>query len=84
LLWLLIGAASTPWVPKLRLLALFNTQVGAITTWTLNVPVAVVASAPLHAKEQNAINAAAKKYRIRMPSVMNTWSWPLYSARKLA
>jgi hypothetical protein len=35
-------------------------------TWTLNDPVAVAASAPLQAKEQNAINAVARKYRMRM------------------
>ena len=58
-------------MPKLRLVELFSTQVAAITTWTLNVPVTVVASAPLHASEQNVINAAVKKYLIRMPSVMN-------------
>jgi hypothetical protein len=52
------------------LLALFSTQVAAIVTWTLNVPVTVAASAPLHAKEQNAINAVARKYRIRMPYMM--------------
>jgi hypothetical protein len=66
------------------LVALVTTQVAAIVTWTLNDPVAVAASAPLHAKEQNAINAGARKYRIRMPSVMNAWLWHPYSARRLA
>jgi polysaccharide deacetylase 2 family uncharacterized protein YibQ len=54
-------------VPKFRLLALFSAQVAAIVTWTLNVPVTVAASAPHHAKEQNAINAAPRKYRIHVP-----------------
>jgi hypothetical protein len=35
-------------------------------TWTLNVPVAVAASAPLQAKEKNAVNAVARKHRIRI------------------
>jgi hypothetical protein len=35
-------------------------------TWTLNVPVAVAASASLQAKEKNAVNADARKYRIRI------------------
>jgi len=47
--------------------ALVTTQVAAIVTVTLNDPVAVVASAPLHAKEQNAINAVARKYSIHTP-----------------
>lgn len=59
-LWSLIGAASTPWVPKLGLVELFSTRVAAIMTWTLNVPVTVVASPPLHANEKNAINAVAR------------------------
>ena len=46
---------------------LFSAQVAAIVTWTLNVPVTVAASAPLQAKEKNADNAVARKYRIRMP-----------------
>jgi hypothetical protein len=53
-------------VPKFRLLALFSTQVAAIVTWTLNVPVAVAASASLQAKEKNAVNAVARKHRIRV------------------
>ena len=51
-----------------RWVALVTTQVAAIVTVTLNDPVAVVASAPLHAKEQNVANIAAKKYRIGSPA----------------
>jgi len=41
-------------------------RLGAIVTWTLNVPVAVAASASLQAKEKNAVNVVARKYRIRI------------------
>jgi len=41
-------------------------RVGAIVTWTLNVPVAVAASTSLQAKEKNAVNAVARKHRIRI------------------
>jgi len=49
-------------------------QLGRITLplthtayFRLNVPVAVAASASLQEKEKNAINVAARKYRIRLP-----------------
>jgi hypothetical protein len=42
------------------LLALVTTQVAAIVTWTVNDPVAVAASASLHAKEKNVINVPAR------------------------
>ena len=41
-------------------------RVGAIVTWTLNVPVAVAASVSLQTKEKNAVKAVARKHRVRI------------------
>jgi len=47
-------------VPKSRLLALVTTQVAATVTWTVNDPIAVAASAPVHTKEKKVINVPAR------------------------
>jgi hypothetical protein len=52
-------AFRTPWVPKLRFVALVTTHVDVIVTVTLKFPVAVRASALLQANRQMKSKAAA-------------------------